>query len=319
MVKRTQYVKGKIPNFLAFSLPGWFHPYTIFCPPNNSVEVRPKLNIMTGSLFWVQTISYKTKSSPSWSKQKMKLLILDLSGCNKRSTKLYRGEKKEKKFINKLLIFHIVYFIPLVHLFPIIHLLPQQVWKVITVRKASFFWLMKVEKWMNQWAISSYPWLPSYPQIYNGFYPNSMHPPQVVWHFWSPCSWCSLISSTLSQAMLPRQRWEWIRKHDHVSRARHLHTHPAVSSPPQGLTAVETWVVSCIIHVFGVLAEYALILKMIQVRLSTYIWKILVWINLLSFQNIKRNEVRERKREQREMQRQMEVISKCNWKIIVFN
>ena len=33
-----------------------------------------------------------------------------------------------------------------------------------------------------------------------------------------------------------------------------------------GLTAVETWVVSCILHVFGVLAEYALILKMIQVR-----------------------------------------------------
>ena len=33
----------------------------------------------------------------------------------------------------------------------------------------------------------------------------------------------------------------------------------------EGLTAVETWVVSCIIHVFGVLAEYALILKMIQV------------------------------------------------------
>ena len=32
----------------------------------------------------------------------------------------------------------------------------------------------------------------------------------------------------------------------------------------EGLTAVETWVVSCIIHVFGVLAEYALILKMIQ-------------------------------------------------------
>ena len=32
-----------------------------------------------------------------------------------------------------------------------------------------------------------------------------------------------------------------------------------------GLTAVETWVVSCIIHVFGVLAEYALILKMIMV------------------------------------------------------
>ena len=32
----------------------------------------------------------------------------------------------------------------------------------------------------------------------------------------------------------------------------------------EGLTAVETWVVSCIIHVFGVLAEYALILKIIQ-------------------------------------------------------
>ena len=27
---------------------------------------------------------------------------------------------------------------------------------------------------------------------------------------------------------------------------------------------METWVVSCIIHVFGVLAEYALILKIIQ-------------------------------------------------------
>jgi len=54
----------------------------------------------------------------------------------------------------------------------------------------------------------------------------------------------------------------------------------------EGLTAVETWVVSCIIHVFGVLAEYALILKMIQ--------------------NIKRNEVAERKKEQKELQRQME-------------
>jgi len=54
----------------------------------------------------------------------------------------------------------------------------------------------------------------------------------------------------------------------------------------EGLTAVETWVVSCIIHVFGVLVEYALILKMIQ--------------------NIKRKEVRERKREQKELQRQME-------------
>ena len=54
----------------------------------------------------------------------------------------------------------------------------------------------------------------------------------------------------------------------------------------EGLTAVETWVVSCIIHVFGVLAEYALILKMIQ--------------------NIKRNEVAERKKEQKELQRQIE-------------
>ena len=34
----------------------------------------------------------------------------------------------------------------------------------------------------------------------------------------------------------------------------------------EGLTAVETWVVSCIIHVFGVLAEYALILKIIQME-----------------------------------------------------
>ena len=32
----------------------------------------------------------------------------------------------------------------------------------------------------------------------------------------------------------------------------------------EGLTAVETWVVSCIIHLFGVLAEYAFILKIIQ-------------------------------------------------------
>jgi hypothetical protein len=34
----------------------------------------------------------------------------------------------------------------------------------------------------------------------------------------------------------------------------------------EGLTAVEMWVVSCIIHVFGVLAEYAVILKLIQAR-----------------------------------------------------
>ena len=33
----------------------------------------------------------------------------------------------------------------------------------------------------------------------------------------------------------------------------------------EGLTAVETWVVMCILHVFCVLAEYAIILKIIQV------------------------------------------------------
>lgn len=32
----------------------------------------------------------------------------------------------------------------------------------------------------------------------------------------------------------------------------------------EGLTAVETWVVMCILHVFCVLSEYAIILKMIQ-------------------------------------------------------
>ena len=40
----------------------------------------------------------------------------------------------------------------------------------------------------------------------------------------------------------------------------------AAAPKAEGLTAVETWVVSCIIHVFGVLAEYALILKIIQVN-----------------------------------------------------
>ena len=34
----------------------------------------------------------------------------------------------------------------------------------------------------------------------------------------------------------------------------------------EGLTAVETWVVMCILHVFCVLVEYALILKIIQVE-----------------------------------------------------
>ena len=41
-------------------------------------------------------------------------------------------------------------------------------------------------------------------------------------------------------------------------------THFCLPLQAEGLTAVETWVVSCIIHVFGVLAEYALILKIIQ-------------------------------------------------------
>ena len=34
----------------------------------------------------------------------------------------------------------------------------------------------------------------------------------------------------------------------------------------EGLTAVETWVVTCILHVFCVLLEYAFILKIIQVE-----------------------------------------------------
>ena len=34
----------------------------------------------------------------------------------------------------------------------------------------------------------------------------------------------------------------------------------------EGLTAVETWVVMCILHVFCVLLEYAIILKIIQVE-----------------------------------------------------
>lgn len=75
-----------------------------------------------------------------------------------------------------------------------------------------------------------------------------------------------------------------------------------------GLTAVETWVVSCIIHVFGVLAEYALILKMIQV------------MNMSSFhhyskfqyhyQNMKRKEADEKKREQKEARRRIEEASR---------
>ncbi len=38
----------------------------------------------------------------------------------------------------------------------------------------------------------------------------------------------------------------------------------------EGLTAVETWVVMCILHVFCVLSEYAIILKIIQVRKAYY-------------------------------------------------
>ena len=49
-----------------------------------------------------------------------------------------------------------------------------------------------------------------------------------------------------------------------LSHYHRCHTHFFLSLKAEGLTAVETWVVSCIIHVFGVLAEYALILKIIQ-------------------------------------------------------
>ena len=92
-----------------------------------------------------------------------------------------------------------------------------------------------------------------------------------------------------------------------------------------GLTAVETWVVSCILHVFGVLAEYALILKMIQVRtndiqnnqfkctstlLSTgcqqFQQKNSHHFPISYLQNMKRREAREKKREQKEARRQIE-------------
>ena len=52
----------------------------------------------------------------------------------------------------------------------------------------------------------------------------------------------------------------------------------------EGLTEVETWVISCIIHVFGVLAEYALIIKLIQ--------------------DLKREESTERRKEHRHFERQ---------------
>ena len=42
----------------------------------------------------------------------------------------------------------------------------------------------------------------------------------------------------------------------------------------EGLTAVETWVVMCILHVFCVLAEYAIILKIIQ---GNYIINLIVF------------------------------------------
>ena len=38
----------------------------------------------------------------------------------------------------------------------------------------------------------------------------------------------------------------------------------------EGLTAVETWVVMCILHVFCVLSEYAIILKIIQVKMRFF-------------------------------------------------
>ncbi len=42
----------------------------------------------------------------------------------------------------------------------------------------------------------------------------------------------------------------------------------------EGLTAVETWVVMCILHVFCVLSEYAIILKIIQVGLKRPVYNI---------------------------------------------
>ncbi|TRY73728.1 hypothetical protein TCAL_02532 [Tigriopus californicus] len=46
-----------------------------------------------------------------------------------------------------------------------------------------------------------------------------------------------------------------------------IFTHVSDNAPKaEGLTAVETWVVMCILHVFCVLSEYAIILKIIQVE-----------------------------------------------------
>ena len=81
---------------------------------------------------------------------------------------------------------------------------------------------------------------------------------QAAWRCWWRCFLCWLIFSILSLQTLQKPK---VKKHN----TKHSNQHfPHLSTP--GLTAVETWVVSCILHVFGVLAEYALILKMIQVR-----------------------------------------------------
>ena len=55
MVKRTQYVKGKIPNFLAFSLPGWFHPYilNILVPKIWKPLIKEIINYIILQLDWL--------------------------------------------------------------------------------------------------------------------------------------------------------------------------------------------------------------------------------------------------------------------------
>ena len=60
----------------------------------------------------------------------------------------------------------------------------------------------------------------------------------------------------------------------------------------EGLTAVETWVVMCILHVFCVLLEYAIILKIIQVekrKVTTRLLKLDRANNALSASNTSLN------------------------------
>ena len=48
MVKRTQCVKGKIPNLFAFYLPGWFHPYALINKDHQRMMVDPMFMIVQG-------------------------------------------------------------------------------------------------------------------------------------------------------------------------------------------------------------------------------------------------------------------------------